>query len=135
LRHGVTGDVVAATADRDGEAPIAREAEGESRVVGAGAAGDECRLTVNHPVPDVAALLVAGVFGEQQLAAELRGQLPHTGLVEGHRGRGHRHTMARWSQSRERSRFAMRVRMMVPIISTTAMAINTGRRGAKRSCP
>jgi hypothetical protein len=61
---------VAAAADCDHEARLAREAKRRDEVVDLRRPNDERGAPVGHPVPDGARLVVAGVFRENDLAAE-----------------------------------------------------------------
>ena len=64
------GDVVPAAADGDEEPLLAREPKTRDDVGGAGAANDEGRAAVDHPVPDRARLVVSGVARPDSRAAE-----------------------------------------------------------------
>ena len=62
--------VVAAAADGERQLVAAREGDRGGHVVRARAPGDERRAPVDHRVEDRARLVVARVFGSDQLAAE-----------------------------------------------------------------
>ena len=72
---GVAGDVVAAAAYRDRQGVQAGEVQRQGNVVRVRAAGDQRRVAVDHPVPDEARFVVAGVGGTDELAAKDGAQL------------------------------------------------------------
>ena len=71
------GAVVAAAADGDGDAVLAGEVDGGDDVGHVGAADDERRMAVDHRVVDHAGVVVAGVAGLDQLAAQRGDQALH----------------------------------------------------------
>ena len=81
---------MAAAPNCDHELLLSREAKCRDDVAGAGRPDDERRPTVDHPVPDRARRVVAGVVGEHDLAAERLAegaQAPHAGEPIDCRGR------------------------------------------------
>ena len=77
------GDVVAAAADRDRQSLPAREVDRRDHVGHAGAPGDQRRPPVDHPVPDLARLVVARLVRPDQPPAQARPERRHGPLVEG----------------------------------------------------
>jgi hypothetical protein len=73
------GDAVAAAADRDRELLLAGEADRSGDVGCARGAGDELRVAVDHPVPDDACLVVAGVVAADDLPGEHIGEAADRG--------------------------------------------------------
>ena len=68
-------DVVAAAADRDGQALRPSQRDGRDHLVRRLDAGDDRRTVVDHAVPDLAGLVVAGVVrSEQALGGDRRGR-------------------------------------------------------------
>jgi hypothetical protein len=71
----VSGDGMAAAANRDEQVAGAREADRLDDVVGARAACDQRRMPINRTVPNAPGLVVAFLPRPQQRAAETRPQL------------------------------------------------------------
>ena len=67
-------DVVPAAANGQGEPALGREAHGGRDVVGVGAACDERRPPVDHPVPDSPRGVVFGVVGRDYPAGQVLGE-------------------------------------------------------------
>jgi hypothetical protein len=63
---------VAPTSHRDELLVLSREANRGDHVRHAGAAGDQSRLTVDRPVPDLPLLVVGRIVGVDQVPAERR---------------------------------------------------------------
>ena len=76
------GEAVAAAAHRERQTRLLREPDRRDHVVGPRAARDQRRVAVDRPVPDLAVLVVAGVAGLDQLAAEGAAQLIEGRAVE-----------------------------------------------------
>ena len=68
----VPGDRVATATDRDEQLVLAGEPHRLGDVVGAGAAGDQRRATIDRPVPDPAGIVVALFTRAQESAAKAR---------------------------------------------------------------
>ena len=67
---GEAGDLVAAAADGEEHAVLAGEVHRRLDVADVGGADDEAGAAVDHPVPDGARRVVAGVAGVEELAVE-----------------------------------------------------------------
>jgi hypothetical protein len=75
------GDIMTAAANGNQQLVLAREVDSGHDVSHAGAAGDQRRPLVDHPVPDPTGRLVLVVAGADQLAPESGGELPECGFV------------------------------------------------------
>jgi hypothetical protein len=79
--HRVAGDVVSCAVDSDESTMLARETDGLHDISGPRAASDQSRPLVDHCVPDLPGIIVAGVARLEQLPAEALSELLHCGLV------------------------------------------------------
>jgi len=73
--RGASGDVMSAALDGEREAAVAAEADRVADVGGIPAARDHRRPLVDQPIVHPARVVVAGIAGVEQLAAEAEGQI------------------------------------------------------------
>ena len=101
LPHGVTGDVVAAAADRDRQAVVAGERHGRHDIGLTARPDDHRRPPVDHRVPDRAGRVVPGIGRDQDIALDEGAQLSERRSV-------HRVSLV-WRQGRHRRSLRRRV--------------------------
>jgi hypothetical protein len=78
----MAGDVVPAAAHRDQQPLVTRQAHGGHNILDSGAAGDQGRSPLDHPVPDGTGVVILCIVWADQLAAQAGGEALHGRLVK-----------------------------------------------------
>src|SRR5581483_7743051 len=71
VADGVAGDVVPAAAHCDEQLLLASELHGLADIASGFAASDQRRFAIDHPVPDLARLVVAWISGKKDVSSEM----------------------------------------------------------------